>query len=172
MERSLKALFEYECKRQPALAALVERIDTVSEQEIAATPVKLPWMRTALLQLKRDRAVEMLAVDLEPMIVDGLVSDTIGWMRNWVGPSGFVSVGRTALEMHPGQLVWLDFTGMWIDTIYAATVPPEVLANTRTLARVSRTEYYEAVRKRMNGMTAPAGVTGGSPQQAFRIFRP
>lgn len=172
MERNIKTLFAYECNRQPALAALVERIDTLSEADIAVTPVKLPWMRNALLQLKRDRMAEKLAIDLESVIVDGVVSDDLGWMRVWIGPSMFISIGRTGLEIHPDQLIWLGFTGMWIDTIYADKVPPEVLRYTRSLAKVTRSEYYQAVRKLINSLTAPASVSAEAPNQAFRIYRP
>lgn len=172
MERNLNTLFAYECKRQPALAALVERIDTLTEAEIIATPVKLPWMRTALLQLKRDTVAKKLAIDLESVIVDGVVGDNLGWMRRWIGPNAFVSIGPTGLEMHPGQLVWVGSDGVWIDTIFVAQVPSNMLANTENVAQVTRTEYYLAVRKRTNGLSAPAGVSGGAPSQAFRIYRP
>ncbi len=171
MERNLKTLFDYECKRQPTLAALVAKINTLTEADIAITPVKLPWMRTALLQLKRDKMAESLAKELEPLIVDGVVGDDIGWMRTWVESSMFISIGRTRLEMHPGQLIWLGATGMWIDTIFVAQVPPEVFTCSRSVSQVRRSEYYQAVRKRVNGLSAPV-LNDGSSKPAFHIYRP
>lgn len=167
MFRDPITLLDYEAKRKPALARLLAEIDTLSEEAIGAAPV-LPWMRKALLALKRQRQTADIEADVIACTVMDQVPDPIGEMRRWEGPDGFVKIGRTQLEMRLGQLVWIDATGVWIDTIHTPLVD-QFLPFTTSCGAVSRSGYMQAVHQRRHQL---APQMAAAPAERFRIYRP
>lgn len=165
--QSLISLLEYEASRQPALAAMIANLDHMSEDAIQSAKVRLPWMRQALLQMKRDRTTPVLD---DSRAVTSVVADPQGEMRQWTGDLAFVRVGGTQLEVTPGQLIWFGPTGVWIDTIYATLIDPQLLAHTVSCGRVSKSHYLDAVRNRTRQLPAasdtPISATG------IRFYRP
>jgi hypothetical protein len=170
MTRDILSLLDYEAQRQPEIADLVARIDLLSEADLRVAPVKLPWMRQALLMLKRDRARTVLAASLEQWVVDGHAPDPEGEMRRWEGADTFIQVGRTALEICYGQLVWFGQSGVWIDTICATVIDPQLARNTVSCGRVRRSAYMTAVRSRMKQLCPAMAAT--QPMEQVRFFRP
>lgn len=164
------ALLDYETQRQPELADLVARIDLLSEAEIRAVPVKLPWIRQALLTLKRQHARTILAASLEQWVVDGHAPDPEGEMRRWEGADTFIRVGRTSLEICYGQLVWFDQGGVWIDTIRSTVIDPLLARHTVSCGRVRRSAYMTAVRSRTKQLCPESAAA--QPLERVRFFRP
>jgi len=170
MSRNPVALLEYEASRCPELAALIAKIDSMTEGEIGKFPVKLPWMRKALLMLKREHTSDQLAASLGQWVTDGHLPDPIGEMRRWEGSDTFVRIGRTQLEIHYGQLVWFDASGVWIDTIRCQTVDPVLVRQTVSCGPARRSEYMEAVRAKARQL-CPTSVTP-EPLERIRFYRP
>jgi len=57
------------------------------------------------------------------------------------------------LEIHYGQLIWIDRTGVWIDTICASQADPLLGRHTVTCGRVTRSEYFTAIRARLRQLS-------------------
>jgi hypothetical protein len=169
MFRDPISLLEYEAKRRPDLAHLVATLDSLTEEQIAAARVPLPWMRQALLAMKRQRQTADLESEVGACTVMDRVPDPVGEMRQWDGPDGFVRIGRTQLQMQRGQLLWVDATGVWIDTIHTTLIDPQIMRCTTGCGQVTRSEYIQAVRQRLQKLV-PTAVA--EPAQQFRIYRP
>lgn len=170
MPRDILALLDYEAKRRPAIGQLVAEIDTLSDDAIRAASVPLPWMRQALLLLKRTRAEAALTESIEPYVVDGVVPDPVGEMRRWEAPDSYVKVGRSHLEIRYGQMFWLDAGGVWIDTIRVATVDPLLIQHSVSCGMVTRSAYIRAVCERTQRLCPEPSVQ--SPLAGVRFYRP
>jgi hypothetical protein len=176
-----QTLLKYEAKRSPDLLHMIENLNAMTNEDIRAAKVKLPWIRNALLDLKKRgddaKLNESLAQHLERYIVDGFIADLTGETRRWNADGLFVKIGRTQLQMKQGQLIWFDGTGIWIDTIYTTVIDPLLLRHTTSLGRTTRSEYMNAVRndiRQRDQTTTPAAldVSTGTQSQTFQIFRP
>ena len=170
MSRNLLDMLDYEADRQPVLADLIARIDLLGEAEIKTAPVKLPWIRKALLLLKQERAQTALGASLEPWITHGHTPDPMGEMRRWEGADSFVRVGETSLEVRCGQLLWFDQTGVWIDTIHTTCIDPLIARNTVSCGQVCRSDYLMAVRTRTKQLCPETEMQ--QPIERVRFFRP
>jgi hypothetical protein len=162
-------MLDYEARRRPELADLVAKIDLLDEDAIRAAPVKLPWMREALLMLKREHQRDLLAATLDQWVVNGYNADPLGEMRRWESGNTFVRVGRTQLEISCGQLIWLQ-NGVWIDTIWSAAIDPLLISETTKCGTVRRSDYLMAVRNRARQL-CPETMTP-EPVERIRFFRP
>jgi hypothetical protein len=166
MIRDPLVLLEYEAKRKPALASLIADLDSLTEEAIAAAKV-LPWIRKALLTMKRQRQSTDIEAEVMACTIVDQMPDPLGEMRRWEGPEEYVKIGRTQLEMRLGQLLWLDANGVWIDTIHTPFTE-QISRNTTSCGLVRRTEYMQAVRQRAQQLV-PQTAT---PTERFRIYRP
>jgi hypothetical protein len=163
-------MLDYEAKRRPALAQLITDIDNLSVEAIQAAKVPLPWIRKALLDLKRHSTNRALAVSLEPWLVDGTMADPVGEMRRWEGGNSYVRIGRTQLEMCHGQLLWVGATGLWIDTVHTTIVDPQLVRHTVGCGSVTRSAYMLAVRTRARELCPD--VAQPEPAERIRFYRP
>jgi hypothetical protein len=168
MTRNLLTMLDYEAKRQPRLATLVADIDRLSEADIQAAPVRLPWMRQALLALKASHNQAALIAWVEQRATAGRTADPIGEMRRWEAGDSFVRVGRSHLEVRHGQLLWFDGSGVWIDTIRTSVIDPQLQRQSVACGRVTRSEYLAAIRARARQLLPDA------PQSTERVrfYRP
>jgi hypothetical protein len=173
--RDIQKLLAYEAKRSPDLAHLIDNITAMSDDEIRQAKVKLPWMRTALLDLKKKASYKNLAEMILPMVVDGLSADPIGETRRWTGDNAFVRIGRSQLEIKLGELIWFDGKGLWIDTIYTTVIDPLMLHHTTSMGQMTRSAYMLAVRDRARSPQVATASTVDlvrDPMSSVRIFRP
>lgn len=172
--RDPQVLLTYEAKRRPKIAAWMAQIDSLTDSEIAALPVPLPWMRQALLTLKENRRLDglkaMLMADYDHWVTDGRSADPIGIMRQWTGGEAYVRVRRGEILVTHGQLLWINADGIWLDTVHTTHVDPKLHANTVSRGAISRSGYMEAVRNRLNGGAVRAEVP--QPKPFFTTFRP
>jgi hypothetical protein len=177
MMRDILVLFEYERKRRPVLAHLANNIGTMSEEQISTVEVPFPWMREALLRLKSKQQYETLQNCVEQWVIEGITADPMGEMRQWQGAETYLKMAKdgrpiASLLITPGTLVWLDHTGMWIDTLHTTEIDPRLAPNTVTRGTVSRSGYILAVRDRAcqgAGLTTEARQ---EPKSQVRFFRP
>lgn len=171
MTRNLLTMLDYEANRRPDLAILVRTIDQLNDAAIDEAPVPLPWMRNALRALKQQHESIALAAWLDGCVQYSHVADPIGEMRCWTGDDCYIKVGRGQLEIRHGQLLWLDATGGWIDTIRLSVIDPQLTSQTGSCGRVTRSQYMTAVRDRANGLIVNTD-TIDSGRQGVRFFRP
>jgi len=169
MTRDLLTMLEYEARRQPVVAALMADIHQLSEDDIRAAPVKLPWLRQALLVLKQQFERDALAASLDSWAKSGHTPDPLGEMRRWEGPDCFIRVGRSQLEIHSGQLIWCDSSGVWIDTIHCAAVDPALMRQSVPCGRVPRSAYMLAIREHARHLCPTPGT---QPIERVRFYRP
>ena len=168
MFRDPLKMLHYEAKRRPEIAKLVADTVQQSEDDIHTMPLKLPWMRQALLMLKRQQQASVLEAEVDRCVVRGETPDPIGRMYRWLGPTCFIKIGRTQLEISDGDLLWLDNKGVWIDTIYTTVIDPLVEQHTVACRHVTWSGYRQAVRERVNRLHP---VTT-SVQDGVRFYRP
>lgn len=163
-------LLQYEAKRQPELAAIIDRLPGMSEDDIKNCKVKLPWMRRALLELRQRKLHDAMNDTIITWAIDGRTPDPMGEIRRWTGDPVFVRVGRTEIEIKPGELLWFSADGVWIDSIHSRYVDP-ILAQCLPLGKMTRSEYLNAVRDRVRNMTVSPSVEVREPLAGVRFYR-
>ncbi len=171
--QSLPVLLQSEAKRKPELAALIARVDSLTDEEIATAP-GLPWVRKALAEMRG--AVEDVA-----MTARILARVTTSWVEDGQGvlaqiqSEGWIKVERdNQILVNCGELVWLpDTGGCWIGSIFTQRVTPELLARTRQVRRCTKSEYSVAQRDRTIGNNPELKTAAVDPDDRglFRIIR-
>ena len=169
MLRDLLVMLTYEIKRRPDLAQLAAQVDQLSAAQLRSADVAMPWMHEALVQLKLKHQVEGLAATADQWAVDGTIADPMGVMREWQGGETYLRVGRTELLITPGTLIWLDRQSLWIDTIQSHHIDPRLHSQSVLRGRMTRTEYYQAVRQRAGGKPISAPPPTPHPHEV-RLF--
>jgi len=156
--RDIVALLRNEARRKPAIAALLDQAQTMTDAEIDSLAVPLPWYRKAL---KRARDTKISAATTENMlqivansVVDLQLNDrNFGSMRRYDGDTRFILVTKAggSLEVKTGKLLWFpDDGGVWIDTIFAEEIDPS-LAHSTFIVRNKRSDYISACAEMRNG---------------------
>jgi hypothetical protein len=170
----IQSLLDYEAKRSLDLAHMIDNLSQLSDEAIRAAHGFLPWIRVALLDRKKRNNYQSLATQMEPFIIASQTPDRLGETRRWEAGSMFIRLTRGHLEMKSGQLIWLDGTGVWIDTIHVPTIDPLLWQHTVSCGHMSRSTYMEANRQRNVGSSPQVNVadTIRDPMSAVRIFRP
>jgi hypothetical protein len=177
MYRDPQTMLKYEAKRSVDLAHMIENISSLSEAAIMAAKVKLPWIRLALLDLKRTSNRQQMSLDIEPFITSSVVADSMGQVIRWTGDTCFIKIGkrRSMLEIRTGQLIWLDGKGgAWFDTLYSESLDPMVSPRSIAYGEMTRLAYMDLIRTERNKTIdqVPHTVIDDSPERAFTIFRP
>ncbi len=155
-------LLNYEARKNPALGAMVANLVHMTEDQIRTDPIRvLPWVRQALLQMKKKVDFETLigrvGATIEDLIVDGNVPDTMGETRRWTGDNTFINLRRGQLEIRPGELFWVDARGgVWIDSIYSLPIDPRLMSYSTSCGSMSRLAYMDALRNRARGQANPS----------------
>jgi hypothetical protein len=176
MFRDIMVLFEYERKRRPELAQLAANVGSMSDDQINHVDVAFPWMREALFRLKGKQVYETLQNCVEQWVIDGVTDDPMGEMRQWQGSDTYIKMsshGRpiASLLIMPGALIWVDRTGVWIDTIHSTDIDPRLTSGTVTRGMVTRSVYILAVREARHGVIEGIEVVQ-EPVSQVRFFRP
>jgi hypothetical protein len=145
----LTGLLLYEAKIKPEIKALVDKVTTLTDQDIERAVVPLPWYRDALRQLREEERTKTLVVTS----IDGFMPNPMGTVAYWNQVSTFIKVtNRSSLEIKEGFPVWFpDGGGVWLDTVFCATIPQEFRSLTRS-ERMSKTQYSVLLRERRNKM--------------------
>lgn len=136
----------YEAKVKPHIKELVDRVDDMTDADIEAADVPLPWFRIALKELRDERRkVE------EPEII--VEQDPMGTMVEWTGNEDFIkTTARLEVEVKPGMLFWRpDTGGVWFESVFSKNVDPKLYSQ-RPVARMKKSEYLVAYRNRLAGL--------------------
>jgi hypothetical protein len=180
--RDMVALLRAEARKKPATAALMDAAQTMTDAEIDALKVPLPWYRKALKKVRDMRISSETTARMSEIIAasvqDKMLNDVgFGSMRQWNGDQTFVTVDRGGgIEIKYGQMVWFpESGGVWIDTAFSNHVDPN-FANTTFVERNKRSGYIAAVAARRNGIREEVPYTvvdgAGPPSMEDRgLFR-
>ena len=183
MIRDSISMLQYEAKRNPELASIVNNINFVSVEEIQNLK-KMSWIRNALLELKKKNIFSNLSNDLNSILDNKqqmYYPDLSGETRRWVGGDTYIKMGKShaLIEIRTNQMVWFGPNGIWLDTIHSKTIDPMFYSNTVVIGKMTKLEYFEAERLRRNGSivsASPTVVNGTNPSstkssQGFSIYR-
>ena len=171
-----------EAKRFPKVAALLERVHLLTDEEIENADVPLKWYKKALRTL-RDQTKDKLAsqqafeskmLEFESYIVDGSVPDPVGEVREWIGSETWLELDRGHILVQPGTLIWLPMSGgVWIQTLFQRQINSRIHLETKHVGVFSKTAYTEAYK---DAAASRAGIklyTWGEEEEkkAFTIYR-
>jgi hypothetical protein len=179
-------LLQNEARKKPQLAEIVSNIHFMSENDIRELRV-MPWIKNTLIQMKKinsekEQYKSMMAYMLDK-IVDSKLPDPMGETFKWMDQETYIKMGTSMVEIKTGQMVWIDHTGVWLDTIHSKTIDPQLYRYTQSLGKMSRLDYLGMERQRRNGTlgTPPHTVVYNSgqpstshsqPDGRFTIYRP
>lgn len=181
-------LLQNEARKKPQIAELVSNVHLMSENDIRELRV-MPWIKNTLIRMKKinsekQQYANMMAY-LADKIIDSKLPDPIGETFKWMDQDTYIKMGTNMVEIKSGQMVWIDHTGVWLDTIHSKTIDPQLYRNTKSLGRMSRLDYLGMERQRRNGTvgTPPhtvvyngqppsSSVPSSQPDGRFTIYRP
>ena len=177
--RDILSLLYTEAKRRPAIAEMMQQVHGMSDDEIAALKVPLPWYRKAL-KLVRDLKVDsetrttLTASIIKQTHLVYLNDSGYGATRRWDHGDEFIEVSKsgTAIELKTGQFVWFpESGGVWIDTIFSPKIDPK-LAHCTFVERNKRSDYQRmVVARRTNTLDVPNSPEPEQRSNWFRIER-
>jgi hypothetical protein len=125
---------------------LVDRVDDMTDEDIEAAQVPLPWFRIALRDLRDSRkVVELPEIPHE--------ADPMGTLVEWVSAEAFIkTTARLEVEVKPGMLLWRpDTGGVWLESTFCKTVDPQVYGQ-RAVSRITKSEYLFRYKQRLQGL--------------------
>jgi hypothetical protein len=178
MRGDMVKLLLSEAKTRPDIAALVDRVENLTDAEIEAIKVPLPWFRTALRRLRAQRGATTLAAYIEQHVVDTLAPDPEGWLHIWKGGAEFLPLGRgTAMDVQDGEPLFLpDTGGFWLATAFAPDIPHSLLLGSLRARRETKGGYMTARRDwiaaRVGSGYGANDSAGEGRQEPVRFFRP
>ena len=184
MTRSLKELLLFEASRKPKIAELISNIRELSEDDIDNIKVPLPWYKKALKEYKtslvkrdEDALINEKALEyISKYVVDGVVPDGLGHLKEWRGENIYLSLDRNGnLEIKTGTALWFpDTGGVWIDTVFSKFIDPRIF-NLPTISRISKTEYSDYCWKKRNSNISISSDTSSTnlvrETPLFRIYK-
>lgn len=179
--RDLLTLLNREAAKKPAIAALMVAAQNMSDAEIDALKVPLPWYRKALKIARNRRQFAEASVEINAIAKEVYINDTMGTIRQWTGDPTFIGMSQGGdLEIKMNQFVWfpLDGSGVLIGTSFSKTVDQK-LAQTVYVSEGSRSQYNEHERQRRSSTVLPGdnvqqiGGENTTPEQQglFQIIR-
>lgn len=125
------ALLTYEAKKRPKVAALLDRVHELTDEEIDTADVPLKWYKQGL-RVARDRArIKNIMAETEaamgPLtVIDTSVNTKFGKRLIYTGPSCFVTTARGVLfelKCQDWFFVPEDYPGCWQNQVYFNEVP-------------------------------------------------
>lgn len=166
------------CRTNVNLQRIVDGIGRMALADIEQIP-QPPWIREGLVELKkrqqRAETLNRLNVAVDEGIVIGFNDPGMGEMREWRGPRQFVKIGNGEVEIEPGHLLWLPVMGgVWFETKFGDSVPPELISNSISCGTVSKADYHLAYRAAISKAHQHDGEIIDlvpSSTQPFRIIR-
>lgn len=168
--RSPIDLLIYESKRRPEIRNLLglAEMGELTDAEIDAAKVPLPWYRKALRQLRDSRINQtranvsmgnaMKAMEENGLILDGKLAPSEGVMMQYVGPTQFIAMGKGHIELLSGRPVFFPKVGgVWIDTVFSGRIDPNLQNNVIRPVECNRLAYITAWKAILQGVVKTAG---------------
>lgn len=169
--RDIVALLRAEAKRKPAIAQLMNDVVDMTDEQIAALKVPLPWYRVALKKCRdlkiNAQTTERVSAIIANSVVEVFINDTDGSMRQFTGDTQFIKVARGGdVEIKCGTLIWFPLSGgVWIDTLFSSTIDP-ALGQSTFVGEINKQGYITA-RAEQRSKNAPTNlqstVVDGAP---------
>lgn len=149
--QSLKGLIEYEAKRRPEIKELLDRVETLTDDEIENAAVPLPWFKQALRQVRAVKQKELMDAYILANTVSDVVPDPLGSIAEYKGPDTYVqATSGMSIELKTGTLVWFpEDGGVWIETTFCRVIAP-CLVTASPVKKAHKTEYSALYRARIN----------------------
>lgn len=159
MRGDIVKMLTYEAKRRPEIAVLMERAVNMTEAEIDAANVPLPWFRNALKQHAAKERMKLLATSA--VYREGFRKDEEGELLEWIAPDGYVDVDRGGgIFMQTGSFLWADARGIWAGTAFSKHIDPTIFHKTVSRGRVPRSVFLARMRDVSNQSAAYATPMG------------
>lgn len=169
--RSPVDLLIYESKRRPEIRALMELAETgeLTDAQLDAAKVPLPWYRKALRQLRDARLANrrmnvsmgntMKSMEEHGLIKDGKLAPSEGIMAYYYGPTQFIQMGRGQIELLEGRPVFYPKVGgVWIDTVFSGHIDPKLENWCSRPVHCDRAHYIATWKDMLQGVVRTAGA--------------
>lgn len=134
----------YEAKRRPEIQELVDKVDQLTDADIDAAVVPLPWFRQAL-KLVREKKIEAARNSrIEANIVLGVNPEKIGRVFLWPHDTTYVQTSAiTTIELKFMEPYFvLDDGGVYIGYSLFKMVDPRLLAGTLYGENKTKSDYH------------------------------
>jgi hypothetical protein len=170
MTRNIDSMLDYEASKNPELALIIEGITEMSNKDIDALTLPLPWFKTAL---KRRRASVLAGSFADNMASYGFSEDFTGEVREWVSDTAYTKVGTTDLQVTTGSLLFFpDSGGVWIDLIFSQNTF-NIPRNCGRGTRATFSQYRNQCSEKRNGKYHPSTIpVFNDPHQPTYSNRP
>jgi hypothetical protein len=148
MARDVESLLEYEIRKKPAVAAIAQRLDDMSKEDIDA--LKLPkWIKQAFWNRKLEQQISIQAEELSGraiknmIIKDSFSPEIYGEIRRWVGNDVFIKVDRgCSIELRCNKIVFFPTSGgVWLETVFSSHIDPRLYSTIPVEMGTTRSEY-------------------------------
>jgi hypothetical protein len=167
-------LLRYEAGRRPEVAALVARAETgqMTDAEIAAAPVPLPWYRAALTRVRDQAVITAMKGSIEEHIISSRVQDEAGFIAEYTGIGAYTE-GNHGVRIEPGNLLFFpdETDSYWLDTVFVARGAGLIKRETVPVGRGTRSSYQDVRQERLARLH-PDAVVIDLTQDASAPARP
>lgn len=145
--RDIVKMLESEARRKPQVAELLTRARAgdLSDADIAAAIVPLPWYRKALIEARDRVAAQAMFDDVIPETLEDGANTTRGTTVIFTGPTCWLKPVRgLQTEVRTGDMLFFPQDGgAWLNQTFFSGSQPE-LQSVRVIAEQSRKEYVDA----------------------------
>jgi hypothetical protein len=150
--QSLAQLLSYEAKRRPEIAELISRVSTMSDDDIDALDLPLPWFKQAL---KQERGTINARKMIDDNVVFGETENQDGVIWEWISDAMFVPVGNGAIEIKMGDLILITEKGFWLGSSLYPPCPIDLTQKCRKIGPSAYSEFRSRVRDKLMGNLPP-----------------
>ncbi len=159
--RDMVQLLLNEAKRKPKIAELVDRVNSMTDADIDAADVPLPWFRIALKRLRGAESAMGYANLMGPIEER---SETVGMVLRYIGPDvQFRPPKGLQIEIKTNDLLFMADNQTWLGSV-ALGMPDLSCAIERS--EVTRPEYIL-----LHQPVADASMEEPGSKPLFRISR-
>lgn len=164
---SLAQLLDYEAKRRPEIAEIMTRVASMTDAEIDALNLPLPWFRKALRE-ERDRLSNLsMTSGVYAHTIFGETDNQEGVIWQWTADATFVPVGKGAIEIKIGDLILITEQGFWFGASLHPPCPIDITQRCRRIGPSTYQDYRLKYRENVSSKLTPVV----SRQELIRITR-
>lgn len=168
-------LLQHEAKRRPIVADLLDRVASLTDEDIEAADVPMMWYRSALKQLRDKKKLEALiaAIPLDDDSGTG-ENDKLGLTLEYTGSNFWLKPTKNAMQLEISTGDWLFYPkeggGAWLNHLFIP-YPPQQLAQSKHVAEQTRADYVISYNEHINTRHNISPASDDQPRKGFVIFR-
>lgn len=160
-------MLQKEAKRFPKVAELIERAPWLTDEEIAAADVPLPWYRNALKQLRdmesyRMKVEQYESAEASSFFKHGVTATVEGFSGLYVGNDAWVKTFECEMLLRSNTLIFFPTKGgMYVDCSFLKGKDQqlrEIAQSCRDLTKTDLLSYKRAANQRLVGYHPDAPV--------------